>query len=160
MSNCGKYPRKTDPKPSDLNFFWDSEGSQWAVTSFSNMLALYQANLVFPAAGRPEPNTQYSAPSVNDFDIQIALDPLADNEDVHLILTPSTSFVDGAITLPINTGLRDKQIVIMNTTQQITNFSINLNGSDGVHGAPTSMGADDYFTIKYDLTVNTWYRIG
>jgi len=153
MANDG-YSRKTDPKLNDLDFIWDNENSDWALVAYSNLLALFEANITLP--GATEATTQYSAPSLTGFNIIIN----DDNLDTHLILTPSTAFADGAITLPMHTNLRDKQYFIMNTTEQITNFTVNLNGAAGAHGIPSSMGADDYMTLKYDLTVNTWYRIG
>jgi hypothetical protein len=148
------YNRKNDPKLSDLDFIWDNDVSDWSLVPYSKLLELFQDNIVLP--GATEATTQYSAPSSTGFNILIN----DDNLDTHLILTPGTAYADGAITLPMHTNLRDKQYFIMNTTEQITNFVVNLNGAAGAHGIPSSMGADDYMTLKYDLTVNTWYRIG
>ncbi len=150
------YTRKTDPELSDLAFIWDVAASDWRLTTLSAVMSLYQNNLTFPDAGRPEPNTQYSAPSATGFTILVT----DNNEDTHLILTPAAAYADGAITLPASGTVRDKQIVIVNSTKQISTFVVNGNGATGVYGAPTSMGADDFFTLKYDQTVNSWYRIG
>lgn len=158
--NNRKYSTINDPQLSDKDLIWDVSNNDWRLTPFSDILTLFQNNLTFPDAGRPEPNTQYAAPSATGFNIQIALDPLPDNEDVHLILTPAATYATGAITLPANTAVRDKQIVIVNCTQQVTAFTVNANGASGVYGAPTALGADDFFELKYDIQNDSWYRIG
>ena len=151
----GTINKQTSITPSlnDQMAIWQTANGDTRKTSLNYLLTLFQDNIELP--GATEAQTQYSAPSTNDFNILIN----DNNMDTHLILTPSTNFADGAITLPVNTNLRDKQILIVNTTQQISTFTVNLNGSAGVHGVPSSLGADDFFTIKYDFTVNTWYRI-
>lgn len=154
MANTINKQTPVTPQLSDLIAIWAGANGRTANTSLTELLELFQDNIELP--GTAEAQTQYSAPSATGFNILIN----DNNMDTHLILTPSTNFADGAITLPAKTSLRDKQIFIMNTTEQISNFTVNLNGAAGVHGVPSSMGADDYFTLKYDLTVNTWYRIG
>jgi hypothetical protein len=151
-----RYGRKTDPTLSDLIMIWDSAASDWRLTTFADTLSIYQDNLTFPDAGRPEANTQYSAPGSTGFTVLIN----DNNEDTHLILTPNTAYADGAITLPLNTNARDKQQVSLNCTQQVTNFVINPNGASAVTGGITALGVDDYFTLQYDKTLNTWYQIG
>jgi hypothetical protein len=107
------------------------------------------------AAGLQEPNTQYSAPVdggnvlVND-----------DSEDTHLILTPSVGLALLTITMPALASLRDKQKLIVNTTQAIAGLTIGGNGATIAAGAPAALLIDEYFTLKYDATLNTWYRIG
>ena len=150
------YSRKDSVSGSDLNFIWDAENSYWAFASFTTCLAYYQANLTFPDAGRPEPDTQYNSPNANGQTIVVT----DNNKDTHLIITPTLALADLAITLPASTIVRDKQLLIVNTTQQVTALTINANGASGVTGSLTSLGADDYFTLKYDSINNTWYRIG
>lgn len=123
--------------------------------SLSDLLAWLQTNFVSPAAGRPEPDTQYAAPSASAFTVQIT----DDDKDVHLILTPTAGFAAGTIKLPNVTNIRDKQLVIVNCTQAITTLTIDGNGAVAVTGAPTTLAANAYFTLKYDITVQTWYRI-
>jgi len=162
MSNTINKQTPVTPELSDLIAVWATANGRTASTSIQLLMELLQDSLTFPGtSGIKEPNTQYSAPATTGFNIGINTSGTWDNsEDVHLILTPTAGFADGAITLPPFLELRDKQVIIVNTTQLITTFAITLNGSAGIQGAPTSMGADDFFIIKYDLTVNTWYRIG
>jgi hypothetical protein len=105
--------------------------------------------------GRPEPNTQYAAPA--DGDTIIVED---NDEDTHLIVIPALGLANLAITLPATGAARDKQIVIVNCTQAIAALAINGNGSTVGAGAPAALLADEFFTLKYDVVLNTWYRIG
>jgi hypothetical protein len=120
--------------------------------SLADLLAWIQSNTL---PGKQEPNTQYSAPVdggtvlVND-----------DNEDTHLILTPAGLLNALTITLPALANLRDKQVFIVSCTQEVTALTINGNGATVGTGAPAAFLADEYFTLKYDATLNIWYRIG
>lgn len=120
--------------------------------SLSDLLAWIQSQT---AAGLQEPNTQYSAPVdggtvlVND-----------DSEDTHLIITPAIGLALLTITLPALANLRDKQQIIVNCTQAVAGLTIGGNGATVGTGAPAALLADDYFRLKYDATLNIWYRIG
>lgn len=124
----------------------------------SVLLQFMQDNLEFPG-GFGSYTTQYSSPSATNFNIAIS-DGGDNNSNVHLILTPTAGYADGAITLPPVAGLTDKQEVLVNCTQQVTAFVVNANGATAVTGAPTSLGADDFFRLKYDEATSTWYRVG
>jgi len=56
--------------------------------------------------------------------------------------------------------LRDKQLFICNCTQAVAGLTINGNGATVGTGAPAALLADEFFTLKYDATLNIWYRIG
>jgi hypothetical protein len=102
-----------------------------------------------------EPNTQYSAPATGD---TVLVDD--NDEDTHLILTPLVGLAVLGITLPAVANLRDKQKLIVNTTQAITDLTLNGNGATIGVTVPFAMLSAGYFTMKYDATLNTWYRIG
>ena len=120
--------------------------------SLADLLTWIQANT---AAGVQEPNTQYGAPVdggtilVND-----------DDEDTHLIITPAIGLALLTITLPAMGSIRDKQALIVNCTQAVAGLTINGNGATVGAGAPAALLANAYFTLKYDATLNVWYRIG
>ena len=99
--------------------------------------------------------TQYASPSSTDFNVNVN-----EGSNVHLILTPIAGGYDGTIILPVYTSLTDKQEILVNTTQQVTNLAINKNGANAIHGIPSALGADDFFKLKYDLPNLVWYRIG
>lgn len=121
--------------------------------SLTVLQAYMQANLQFDNMA---PETQYAAPSATGFSIQIS-----DNSDnTHLILTPTAGFAAGTLVLPLVSNVADKQTLLVNTTQAVTTLTINRNGATALTGAPTTLAANAFFTIKYDLPTQTWYRVG
>jgi len=147
------YPRKSNPKLSDLALLWDDENSGYAGTALNNILELFNQSAT---SSVKEATTQYAAPAATAFNIIIR----EDNEDTWLVLSPAAILAAGAITLPAPGLLRDKQIITVNCTQQVTALTVDGNGATAVYGAPTSLGADDFFVLKYDLLMTSWYRIG
>ena len=123
----------------------------------SVLLAYMQANLSFPADGGVF-DSQYAAPSASGFSVTIA--PATAGNNVHLILTPTAGYAAGTIILPAVATVVDKQEVLVNCTQQVAALTINGNGAVAVTGEPASLGADDFFRLKYDSAVQTWYRVG
>ena len=100
--------------------------------------------------------TQYSAPSATGFTVAIT-----DTQDsVHLILTPTAGFAAGTITLPVASNTLDGQRVLVNCTQAVTTLTIGANGATAVTGAPTTLVANDFFTMAFDSPTSTWYRVG
>lgn len=111
-----------------------------------------QDNLTF---GVSSFTTQYASPSSTGFSVQIT-----DNtEDTHLILTPTATFATGTIVLPTSTVAIDKQQVLVNATQIVTTLTIDGNGAT-VTGEPTTLAANDFFTLKFDKPTVVWYRVG
>ena len=153
MSRGRNYSRKADPALSDLPMIWDNAASDWALTTFSDVLALFEANLDALDGVVYEPTSQYSIP-VTGFNLQVT----EGNTDIHVILTPAGTLSTGTITLPTVSGLRDKQIVMVNSTATITTLTIAGNGATLI-GEPTTLAAEGYFTMKYDLMTLTWYRV-
>jgi len=147
-----KYPRKALPQLSDLCMIWDTENSQWVVSSLTQVFTLFQESF---SQGIVEPDSQYAAPAATGFTVAVT----DNNNDTHLILAPASTLAAGTITLPAVGSLRDKQLFICSCSQQVTALTIDGNGASAVNGGPTGLGADDFFTLKYDLTLNTWNRI-
>jgi len=147
------YSRKSSPVLADLAFIWDSENSDWRLTTLSNLKTLFADSTTGTVL---EPDSQYAAPAATGFNIVISVN----DNDTHLMLTPAATYAAGTITLPAPGNLRDKQLLIVNCTQQVTSLTVDGNGASAVNGGPTSLGADDFFTLKYDLTLDTWNRVG
>ena len=77
-----------------------------------------------------------------------------------ILLQPAGLLATGAITLPLNTLTPDGTEVLLTTTQQITAFTINLNGASNVFGnGLASLSAGDQFRIRFYQPTNSWYRI-
>lgn len=111
-----------------------------------------QANLNFQTE---EFTTQYGSPSSTGFSVTILNGP----DNVHLILTPTGGFAAGTIVLPAVANAVDKQEFLLNCTQAVTTLTINGNGAT-VTGAPTTLAANAFFRLKYDLLSNVWFRVG
>ncbi|CAB4171580.1 hypothetical protein UFOVP931_5 [uncultured Caudovirales phage] len=140
-------------------------GDQFPVYSQANgdarkvalgVLAQYIQAQMPASTGVQQFETQYAAPSSTGFNVQIT-----DNGgNTHLILTPTAGLAAGTITLPMLANCVDKQEILVNCTQQVTALTINGNGAVAVTGEPTILGADDFFRLKFDITTQTWYRVG
>jgi hypothetical protein len=74
-----------------------------------------------------------------------------------LLLTPASALTSGTITLPTGADRFNGQWVAVTTSNQITGLSVNGNGAT-VSGAPSAMGADASFRLRYSATANTWFR--
>lgn len=111
-----------------------------------------QDNLTF---GVSSFTTQYASPSSTGFSVQIT----DDTDDTHLILTPTATFATGTIVLPTNTVAVDKQQVLVNSTQEVTTLTIDGNGAT-VTGEPSTLAANDFFTLKFDKPTEVWFRVG
>ena len=144
------YSRKESPLTSDLALIWDAENSDWRLTTLSAIQALFEAN-----AEKVEPVTQYSSPLAG---ASITITDGDDGDlDVHLIITPAGTIATGTIVMPAAPS--DKQVVIVNTTQEITTLTLDGNGNTIVGGL-TTMLANAYFRLKYDTVNSIWYRVG
>lgn len=134
-----------------LPVFINNDG-QARKAAMSVLQAFMQANLTF---GVSSFTTQYASPSATGFSVQIT-----DNtSDTHLILTPTATFATGTIVLPTSTVAIDKQQVLVNSTQIVTTLTINGSGAT-VTGEPSTLAANDFFTLKFDKPTNAWFRVG
>jgi hypothetical protein len=116
--------------------------------SLSALRDFLQANLTFSASDLVQ---QYAAPSATGFSVSIAVG------NTWLILTPVAGYAAGTIILPLNPT--NEQVVNLNTTQAVTTLTVNGNGKT-VTGAPTTLAANAFFTLRFDATTNAWYRVG
>jgi len=86
--------------------------------------------------------------------------PTPVSEQQWMIIQPAGTLAAGTITLPLNTGVPDGTEVIITTTQIITSFTLALNGASNAYGAPTTLAANAFFTMRFYQATNSWYRIG
>ena len=76
-----------------------------------------------------------------------------------MLIQPAGTLATGSVTLPLNTSTPDGTEVLITTTQQITAFTLNANGASALYGAPTTLGAEDFFRMRFVQATNSWYRI-
>jgi hypothetical protein len=80
-------------------------------------------------------------------------------EQQWILLQPAATLATGTVTLPLNTGTPDGTEILITTTQQITTFTLALNGAAAAYGDPTTLAAEDFFRMRFYLATNSWYRI-
>ena len=76
-----------------------------------------------------------------------------------LVIQPAGTLASGTVTLPLNTQTPDGTEVLITTTQQITAFTLALNGAAAAYGASTTLAAEDFFRMRFYQATNSWYRI-
>lgn len=119
--------------------------------SLGALLNFFERQFVSPGA----PAVQLVTP-INGFNYVVA-NP--NNVRGWIILRPLTTLAAGTVTLPGPSVLVDGAELAFNTTHQITSFNIVPNGAFAVYGAPLTLAAEDWFSIRYDRTTNSWYRV-
>jgi hypothetical protein len=92
--------------------------------------------------------SQYAAPSTSGFTVAITL------PNTWLVLTPTNPLAAGTIALPGN--VPNLSMVSIVTTDTITSFNVTASGA-AVIGAPTTLEANQAFTLRYDAVTNAWY---
>lgn len=131
-----------------------TDGTYEAVTA-TQLKTWLQTNLTFSG----NYVTQYSAPSATGFSVTIGNGSVV-TADTHLILTPVAGYASGTVTLPQAAGCLDGQKVMVSCTQIVTTLTIGNNGATSVTGAPTTLAANAFFTLKFDKPSLTWNRVG
>ena len=76
-----------------------------------------------------------------------------------MLIQPAGTLALGTITLPLNTQTPDGTEVLVTTTQQITGFTLALNGATAAYGAPSTLAAEDFFRMRFVQSTNSWYQI-
>lgn len=111
-----------------------------------------QENLDFT---QNEFKTEYFAPSATAFTYIFT----ETSQNVHLIMTPTGTLAAGTLQLPALASMTDKTTILVNSTNEITALTIDGSGAT-VNGAPTTLLANEFFTLKFDKNNSTWYRVG
>ena len=118
--------------------------------SVNQLLAYFQTTFAAPTVA-----TNLYTPSTG-FNITV---PTPVSEQQWMIIQPAGTLAAGTITLPLNTGVPDGTQVLVTTTQIITSFTLALNGAANAYGAPTTLVANAFFTMRFNQSTNSWYRI-
>lgn len=132
----------------DLLAIWATGNSDTQKASLSLLLSWLQDNLTFTGLSLAQ---QYAAPSATGFSVTIA------GPDTWLILTPVAGYAAGTIVLPAAPA--NQQIVTVNCTQSVTTLTVGGNGNT-VTGAPTTLAANAFFTLRFDAVLDAWFRVG
>jgi archaellum component FlaF (FlaF/FlaG flagellin family) len=135
---------------SDLLPVYSAANSDARKASITQLFELLQDNLV----AHDDKLTQYSAPSSTGFTVNVQSEG-----STWLVLTPAGAFANGTIVLPEVAGVQDRQELLVSCTQAVTTLAVSGNGAT-VTGAPTTLAANAFFRLRFDLPSQVWYRVG
>jgi hypothetical protein len=100
--------------------------------------------------------TVYAAPTGTGFTIYL----LDSSVNQWLLITPTTGVISaGTLVLPATQNCAEGQEITINCTGAITLLNINANGGSVV-GNPSALTANQFFTLRYEPVLKTWYRVG
>lgn len=119
-------------------------------SSITALLQYFQQ--VFAA---PTLSTNISTPGTG-FNITV---PTPVSQQIWMLIQPAGTLATGTVTLPLNTQTPDGTEVLITTTQEITSFTLALNGATASYGAPSGLAAEEYFRMRFVQSTNSWYRI-
>tara|TARA_R110002153_G_scaffold4967_1_gene23198 strand:- start:584 stop:1024 length:441 start_codon:yes stop_codon:yes gene_type:complete len=146
MANINQLSTINTLQGGDLMPVWSTNNGDSRKASMTTLTTYMQSALTLPGALA----TQYAAPSSTGFSVTVS------TGDTWLLLTPTGTLSNGTIVLP--TGTADKSEVSVNCTQIVTSLSVTSGNT--VTGAPTTLAANDFFTMRYDAATAAWYRVG
>ena len=118
--------------------------------SITQLLQYFQATFAAPTVA-----TNLYTPGTG-FNITV---PTPTTEQQWMLIQPAGTLAAGTVTLPLNTQTPDGTEVLITTTQQITAFTLALNGASAAYGDPTTLAAEDFFRMRFVQATNSWYRI-
>jgi len=151
MSNINQLSGISQLSSGDLLPVFSTGNGDARKVSISQLLQYFQQTFAAPTV-----STNLYTPSTG-FNITI---PTPTSEQQWMILQPAATLAAGTVTLPLNTGVPDGTEVRITTTQIITSFTLVLNGAAAAFGAPTTLAANAFFTMRFYQATNSWYRIG
>lgn len=115
--------------------------------SLSTLLAFFQSQFA-----SPEFETVTAAPSLAGFTAAL----VASAKNIWLILSPTGPLASGTVVLPAPADSFDGQTIVVVSSEAITVLTVNGNGGT-VNGAPTSLGTDGFFSLRYQALTSTWW---
>ena len=129
---------------------YDQNNGDARKMSVSALLQYFQTSFAAPTVA-----TNLYTPGTG-FNITV---PTPVSEQQWMVVQPAGTLAAGTITLPLNTGVPDGTQVLITSTQIITAFTLALNGAANAYGAPTTLAANAFFTMRFYQATNSWYRV-
>lgn len=80
--------------------------------------------------------------------------------DTWVLIQPAGGLATGTVTFPDANSTQDGMEITITSTQQITTFSIGLNGASAIYGAVSTLAADDFARYRFYKPTLSWYQIG
>jgi hypothetical protein len=119
-------------------------------TSIGSLLTFFQQSFASPTVA-----TNLFTPGTG-FNVSV---PTPVSQQQWMLIQPAGTLATGTVTLPLNTQTPDGTEILITTTQQITAFTLGLNGASAAYGDPATLAAEDFFRVRFYQPTNSWYRI-
>jgi hypothetical protein len=132
-----------------LPIFSPNQGDSRRV-SINSLLDYFQKTFASPALA-----TNIFTPGTG-FNIAVP-NPVAAQQ--WMLLRPVSTLASGTVTLPLNSQTPDGTEVLITTTQQITAFTLALNGASQAFGVPSILVVGGPFRVRFVQATNSWHRI-
>jgi hypothetical protein len=150
MSNLCRPSAIDTLSSGDQFYIWSTANGDQRTISTATLLTFLNSNLSMG----DNKVTQYAAPSATGFSVSIN----DSSNSVWLVLTPVAGYAAGTLILPAVANCVDRQEILVNSTQAVTTLTITPNGST-VTGAPTTLAANGFFRLRFEIVTKTWYRV-
>lgn len=150
MPQINQLPLLAQVSPGDQVPVYSPNNGDARRLPISQLLAYFQQTFASPTLA-----TNVYTPGTG-FNIAVPT-PVAQQQ--WMLIQPAGTLALGTITLPLNTQTPDGTEVLITTTQQITGFTLAPNGAAQLYGAPATLGAEDFFRMRFVQATNSWYRI-
>jgi len=151
MATINQLSAISSPNSSDLMVVYSLSNGDTRKMTLANLLAWLSPQIT----AADDKVTKYAAPSATGFTVTVT----DSSASQWLLLTPVAGYAAGTITLPASGNCVDRQEILVNCTQAVTTLTVAGNGST-VTGAPTTLAANDFFTLRFDAVTAAWYRVG
>lgn len=150
MPTINQLPLLSDPNSGDQIPVYSPNNGDARRMPLSALLTYFQQQFAAPtmAVNLYVPTTGFSIAA-----------PTPVSEQQWILLQPAGTLATGTVTLPLNTSTPDGTEILITTTQQITAFTLALNGAAAAYGDPTTLAAEDRFRMRFYQATNSWYRI-
>lgn len=150
MTTINQLPVLSDVSSGDQVLVYSPNNGDARRMSVSALLSYFQQQFASPTVSKSDytPGTGFN----------IAV-PTPVSTQQWILIRPAGTLAAGTITLPLNTSTPDGTEVLVTTTQTITSLTVAINGATAANGAPTTLSANGFFRLRFDLATNSWYRI-
>ena len=150
MPQINQLPLLAQVSPGDQVPIYSPNNGDARRLPISALLAYFQQTFASPtlATNVYTPGTGFNLPVPT---------PVAQQQ--WMLIQPAGTLATGTVTLPLNTQTPDGTEVLVTTTQQITAFTLAINGATAAYGDPTTLAAEDFFRMRFVQATNSWYRI-
>ena len=150
MPTINKLPVLGQVSPGDQIPVYTPNNGDARRMPISQLLAYFQQTFASPTLA-----TNVYTPGTG-FNLAV---PTPVSQQQWMLIQPAGTLATGTVTLPLNTQTPDGTEVLVTTTQQITAFTLGLNGATAAYGDPTTLAAEDFFRMRFVQATNSWYRI-